>query len=285
MIGYRYFRDAGVWWRYHHGALIPLQMPHAAPLETAREIRGLLIRRRALFARWEEQFDRSRPTEWWHVIKDEPEELSGLSANTRSKIRRGAKRFEVRPATTDEISVEGHAVYRSAFERYDTFERPLSGRRFRRSIENLPPETEFRAVRERDTGRMVAFSENLVRDDACFYVTIWFEPAALGGYAGYLLIHEMNRHYLNERRLRYVSDGARSLSHQTRIQTFLQQTFGFRRAYARLRVVYFPGVGLAVKWLYPFRDRFERRSGALSRKIAILLEQERIHRACAGEGP
>jgi len=128
---------------------------------------------------------------------------------------------------------------------------------------------------------MAAFSENLVRDGACFYDTIWFEPESLKRYAGYALFYEMNKHYLNERDLRYVSDGARNISHQTNIHDFLEKKFGFRRAYARLRVVYFPGVGIAVRALYPFRRWFSRRSGGLLQKISVLLEQERIRRSCA----
>lgn len=281
MIGYHYFSGAHTSWRLHHGVLIPLGMPHALPLITAQEIRQTLIQHRAFLVRWEESFDQQGQGEWWHIIKDAPETLETLSSNTRSKVRRGLKKTISKPTSREVILNEGYEVYRSAFDRYDTFEAMFSPSQFREAVAALPAETEFWEARNHETGALVAFSENLVRDEACFYNTMWFQPEALKAYAGYALIHEMNKHYLNERGLRYVSDGARSISHDTNIHDFLEQKFGFRRAYARLRVVYFPGVGAAVRLLYPFRQWFAGRSSGVFQKIAVLLEQERIRRACS----
>jgi hypothetical protein len=280
MIGYQYFRRRDMVWRRHHGALIPLTMPHAIPPVPAREGLSLTVRHHAPFVRWEEGFDQLESGEWWHVIKDVSEELASLSSNTRSKVRRGLKRFVANPLPREAILSEGYDVYRAAFHRYESFEAMFNYADFRQAVEMLPAETEFWAVRDRDSGKMVAFSENLVRDDACFFDTIWFEPGALKAYAGYVLFHEMNKHYLNDRGLRYISDGARNISHQTNVHEFLEQKFGFRRAYAKLRVMYFPGVGVAVRLLYPFRRWFAGRPAPLFQKIAVLLEQERIRRSC-----
>ena len=284
MIGYKYFRYNGIDWRRHHGALVSLGMPHVdKPLQVA-DARRLLVKHRALFIRWEDQFDQLSTGEWWHVIKDELEDFDALSRNTRSKLRRGAKRFEAGTAKRKSILAEGYEVYKSAFDRYQTFEEMHSEKAFQQAIAKLPENTEFWAVREQESGQMVAFSENLVQDGACFYDTMWFQPDALRAYAGYLLIHAMNKHYLNERGLLYVSDGARSISHQTNVHEFLEQKFTFRRAYARLRVVYFPGLSILVKLLYPFRTLFNNRSASLLQKIAVVLEQERIRRACLASG-
>lgn len=284
MIGYTHFATDQASWRFHHGVLIPMDMPHTAlPVEDER-VRQLVTQQRVFLARWEDSFDQPEESEWWHIIKDTPEHLENLSSNTRSKVRRGLKSTAPAPTTREVIQEEGYEVYRSAFDRYETFETMLPHSQFQTAIESLPEETEFWEARNRETGELVAFSENLVRDEACFYNTMWFQPQALKAYAGYALIHEMNKHYLNERGLRYVSDGARSISHNTNIHDFLEQKFGFRRAYARLRVVYFPGVGMAVRLLYPFRQWFANRSQGVFQKIAVLLEQERIRRACAAQG-
>ena len=97
MIGYDFFAFSGFLWRRHQGALIPLTMPHALPKRKFDQARRLLMSHRAPFVRWEEDFDQLDSSDWWHVIKDEVEDLSLLSKNTRSKIRRGAKRFCVAP--------------------------------------------------------------------------------------------------------------------------------------------------------------------------------------------
>jgi len=282
MIGFKSIVYAGVVWRRHYGVLVPLQMPHAIPNKLSKQkVKLGLLRTGSMLARWEELFDQVGDSEWWHVIKDTPENLSTLSANTRSKVRRGLKSYQVAPENREVVVNEGYEVYRSAFGRYQTFERALSNSEFQEAIESLPSQTEFWAAKCLTTGNMVAFSENLVRDEAVFYDTIWFDPAALKGYVGYALFHEMNKHYLNDRRFRYVSDGARSISHQTNVHQFLQEKFGFRRAYARLRVAYAPGIGLAVALLYPFRRWIDKSTLSFLQKIAVLLEQERIRRACA----
>ena len=284
MIGYEHFEHQGFSWRRHHGALVPRCMPHVPPPDGGEGIRRLLIQRRAFFARWEEGFDLTESGEWWHVIKSGEEDFETLSKKVKNQVRRGGKEgFEAALVGRDKIQSEGYAVYRAAFDRYETFEELYSEEQFHQAIARLPAETEFWAVWRLDSGEMVAFSENLVRDNACFYSTMWFQPQALKRYAGYLLIHEMNKYYLNERSLQYVSDGARNISHQTNIHEFLEQKFGFRRAYARLRVVYAPGVGLAVWLLYPLRKWFSRRSAPMLQKVGVLLEQERIRRACATE--
>lgn len=279
MIGYRFFRSNGFLWRKHLGALLPLSMPHRSPRLHKPQAVALLLKHFAYLIRWETDFDRTVPSEWWHVIKSEPEALERLSANTRSKIRRGERQYTVEPITKGDILMEGYAVYSKAYQRYNTFEPLMSRAAFSRAILRLPAETEFWAVRSRETGEMEAFSENLVADDACFYLTIWATPDALRRYASYALIHGMNKHYLNERKLAYVSDGARNISHETGIHDFLMARFGFRRAYARLHVVYSPLLAPLIYALFPFRRTIARTRGKLCKKITVLLEQEAIRRS------
>ncbi|SEK48569.1 GNAT family N-acetyltransferase [Halomonas daqiaonensis] len=279
MIGYEYFHDEGFLWRKHQGTLIPLSMPHRDARLEAPDARALLKAHGALLVRWESNFDCASTTDWWHVIKSEEEHLEVLSRSTRSKVRRGSRQLSVSCEPRCSVLNEGYVVYRQAYERYDTLEPMMSEAAFREAIRQLPPETEFWTVRTRESNELVAFSENLVIDDACFYLSIWFNPASLGQYAAYTLFYEMNLHYLNERRLRYVSDGARSISHDTGIHDFLINRFGFRKAYAKLHVVYTPLLAAAVHALYPFRRLIGKTSRPMFRKLTVLLEQERIHRS------
>lgn len=278
MIGYRYFRDNDFLWRKHMGALLPLSMPHRHPGLGQPQALALLTRHLAYLVRWESDFDCGTPSEWWHVIKSEPEALEHLSANTRSKVRRGDRQFVIEAASRDEILTEGHDVYCKAYQRYDTFETMMSKQDFDKAILKLPEETEFWSARNKETGEMQAFSENLVRDGACFYLTIWLTPDALKRYATYALIHHMNHHYLNQRGLAYVSDGARNISHQTGIHDFLIERFRFRKAYARLHVAYFPLLLPIIYLLFPFRGRIGQAQGKAWKKIDVLLKQEAIRR-------
>lgn len=194
------------------------------------------------------------------------------------------KNFLCEPVAPEFICERGYAVYLAAYDRYRTFEQRLTERDFRQAISALPCDTEFWIARDKATGEPAAFSENLVRDGATFYVTMWFSQPALRKYAAYALIHSMNRHDLNERGLDYVADGARSISHKTAIHDFLIEKFRFRRAYAQLHVVYPNWLGRGVRCLYPLRGVFSAAEGGLARKLSVLFEQERLRRVCVHEG-
>lgn len=280
MIGYKHFESHSLKWRYHQGALLPLTPPHKFSNFFAGDAKKLLKEKGGYFLRWESSFDTETEAPWWHVIKSEKEAIDTLSSNTRSKVRRGLKKYECQVISKEKVLAEGYEVYSEAYQRYDTFEPMLSQLDFQRGIEELPEETEFFGVIEKGSNNLVAFSENYVEEGACFYLTIWFHPAHLRKYSSYALFHEMNKHYLNERELQYVSDGARSLSHDTNIHDFLIDKFGFRKAYSNLNVVYSPLIKLVTKSLYPFKNIIRRVPLNSAKKVYVLLEQEHIWRAC-----
>lgn len=279
MIGYHFVKCRGLTWRDNQGGLFPLSPPPLFESMDLKEARQLMRDSGALFVRWESDFDRLPQGKWWHVIKDEGYDLADLSANTRSKVRRGLKVYCCKPLTRDEVLSEGHDVYVKAFSRYATHERQFSRCEFEKALRSLPKKTEFWGVREKDSGLLVAFSENYVETDVCFYNTIWFDPDSLRKYSSYALFYEMSRYYLEGRSFRYVSDGARSLSHGTEIHDFLIAKFGFRKAYARLHVTYTPWLGVLVKAIYPFRFWIARVPLKPFKKATILLSQETCRRA------
>jgi hypothetical protein len=272
----------GCRWRRAHGGLIPHSFPHELESVNAQDARTLRAREHARLIRWESDFDGGQETDWWHVIKDAPDGLMDLKPKVRNAVRQGLRDFDVGKVSRQEILSEGYEVYVAAYARYETFEPMLDATAFSRAVESMPAATEFWAVRARDGSGLLAFAENVVGRDACFYSTMWFSPRALKGNGSYALIHCMNEHYLGERGMRYVSDGARNISHQTNVHQFLQDKFGFRKAYCRLHVEYAPWVAGVVAAAYPMREWLRRHK--VSARLDVLLEQERIRRACAEGG-
>lgn len=283
MIGYEYFKDGSFFWRKHFRSLIPLSMPHIDPALSMLDAKKLLKENRALFIRWDTFFDNLVETNWWHVIKDEKEDITKLKKKARNQVRRGNKEFEIRLSKRDIIK-NAYSIYRIAFETYNTIETSLTRNEFQKSINNLPKETEFWGVFDKSTDKLVGFSENLVIDNACFYMSIWILPEAMRRYASYTLFHEMNKYYLNDCQLRYVSDGARSISHDTNVHDFLQSKFGFRKAYSKLNVVYSDRFGFLIFMTYPFRRIINILPGTFFQKVSILLFQEEIRRSCESKG-
>lgn len=281
MIGYSSISHLGVTWRDNQGGLFPLSPPSMVSGISERDARELLRSQRSIFVRWESDFDQVTESPWWHIIKDGDCSLADISSNTRSKVRRGLRAYDCEVLPYSSLLEEGYGVYSSAFSRYETHETKFSRSEFEDALKALPKQTEFWGVREKGSGNLVAFSENYVEGNTCFYNTIWFEPKALKKYSSYALFYEMNRYYLEDREMQYVSDGARSLSHATQIHDFLESKFGFRKAYARLHVIYKPWLRIAVATFYPLRKLIDKVSYGPFKKASILLKQEEIRRQCA----
>ena len=91
-------------------------------------------------------------------------------------------------------------------------------------------------------------------------------------YAYYGLIYEMNRYYLEERGLKYVNDGARSITNHSNIQPFLIDKFNFRKAYCHIYIHYKLWLGIAIKILYPIRKMIPMT------QVKALLEMESLSR-------
>ena len=71
------------------------------------DAKRLLKLRKAMLIRWDEAFDSDENNEWWHVLKDEPEDLALLSSKTRNLVRRGLKDFESKPCSQNFIEEHG----------------------------------------------------------------------------------------------------------------------------------------------------------------------------------
>ena len=280
MIGYNFFVEHAVCWRDNQGGIFPLSPPFKLAGMDESKARQIMKDHRALFLRWESDFDQIEEGGWWHIVKNQADPLETLPKKTRYMVRKAAREYEARPVDVGTIVDNGYDVYTQAYKRYNTHEPMFSRTRFCGAVKELPKETEFWGVYEKASGRLVAFSENYVEAETCFYVTMWIEPESLTKFAGYLLFHEMELHYLGDRGFKYISDGARSLSHDTNIHNFLISKFKFRKAFARLHVVYAPWIGGAVAITYPFRKWIEKIPLKSFKKVSILLRQEEVRRQC-----
>lgn len=280
MIGYKSILVNGVRWRENQGGMFPLFPPHTFSNFTNNSAFEVLNKEDALFIRWESEFDQSIETPWWHVINSSGCKIEDLSSKTRAKVRKGGRCFHAEIVEPEEVCRSCYPVYVSAFSRYDTHERKMTESEFVSAIKSLPQETEFWVVYDNDTNEPVAFSENLVSNRVCSYITTWYNPDSLKRYSSYFLIQLMTEYYLAKIDIDYVSNGARNISHDTNAHELLENRFNFRKAYARLHVVYSPLLDFAVKCAYPFRHLIKRIPFDLFKKASILLKQEEIRRRC-----
>ncbi|ACJ28364.1 hypothetical protein swp_1582 [Shewanella piezotolerans WP3] len=278
MIGYKFESNKGICFRDNQKGLFPLSPPLKQADLKPCEAYEILKASDCYFIRWDKNFDRTENQCWWHIIKDNFEPVENLPKKTRYMVKKASSTYFVQLIDKEVILNFGYDIYISAYSRYKTHERIFTKSEFLLSINSLPDNTDFFGVFENDTNQMVAFSENYIERNVCFYVTMWSTPDSMKKFSSYLLFHEMEKHYLYDLKFKYISDGTRSISHDTNIHQFLMSKFNFRKAYADLNLVYKPWFGAIVSLLYPFKWMIDNSGISILKKLSILLLQEEIRR-------
>ena len=267
-------------WRKYNGALIPSLPPHIE-VDTSG-IREKIKDENSFFARWTTNFDCDEETEFWHVICDKFIPIEDLSKNTRNNIRRGLKRCEVKKVSHKFIMENAYDLYRIAFDNYKGHLVPDSKEDFLKEYEtyNNKEKWDFWAVFEKESYNLIAFSRNKIEYDQCELCTTKFHPQYLRRfYPSEALFYTMNQYYLDDKKLKYVNDGARSISHETNIQSFFIQKFKFRKAYCKLNIIYSPNIKFILTIIYPFKSIISLFKFGIFIKINILIFQEKIRRS------
>lgn len=216
-------------------------------------------------------FDNKEETCFWYVIKDSFGGMEELSSKMRNQVRKCFKTMRVERISAKQLLENGYDVFVEAAESYRIKLSIPSKSEFKNRIENAL-ENEYWGVFDIETGKLVAFSMNAVSEDCCEYRTMKAIPKYEKLYAYYGLIYEMNRYYLDELKLKYVNDGARTITNHSNIQSFLIEKFKFRKAYCHVRIYYKWWFGAIVKILYPFRNLIK------NTKVRAVLNMEAMSR-------
>ncbi|WP_270592040.1 hypothetical protein [Butyricimonas faecihominis] len=209
------------------------------------------------------------------MIKDSFGGIEELSTKVRNQIRKSFKTYDIKRISSDEMLRVGYPVFLAALKSYKVKAKIISELDFVDSIKkgSLKGNIDYWAVYDKKTGQVVAVAINTLHGDCCEYNTMKADPQYLNStYPYYGLIFEMNRYYLDELKLLYVNDGAKSITNHSNIQTFLIDKFNFRKAYCRVQIVYQWWFKLMVVLLYPFRSLIP------VLKIRAILNIEEIRR-------
>jgi len=212
--------------------------------------------------------------DWYAVICRRWESLADLSANTRSKVRRGLRNNDVRKVDAQCIVDLGYETHKCASARYGVTAKTEAY--FKESMlvaADFANIIDFWGVFHE--GSMVGYAQVHVFDDIeANYSAVVLHPGFFKVYTSYALVHAMNEYYLHDRAYSYVNDGFRSILHPTEFQELLINKFGFERVSVKLRIHYKPY--LAVMMSAP--KVFRRIVGRIDRRFAAL---NTLHEAAA----
>jgi hypothetical protein len=259
-------------YKIYNKGLIFKGAPHSENELSFEEYKILFKSKKALFVRNIFDFDCNKNTSFWFIIKDNFLGMDELKSKVRNQVKRAFKTFDIRIITKDEIIKSGYRVYLSSYERYkDIANSPMSQKKWKEIIMKAGDKVEYWGAYEKDKNELIAYSENLLQDNICKYVALKASPAFLKDYPFYGLLYLMNEHYLVNRKMLYVTDGARSVTEHSNIQSFLEK-FLFRKAYCQLKVKYVWWLEIIIKLLFPFRKLISYK------KVKYLLKFEAMQR-------
>ncbi len=250
----------------YKGAWVYKNHPHMAEEIDENNARKTL-KSGGLFLRNIYNFDNTTNRSFWYVIKDSYGGLEELPSKVRNQVRRSLNTYDFKRVSKTEMQEIGLALFNKSRERFNDKSLFVTQEAWNDSLnqENL----EFWLGYNKKEDTPAVFAINTVYDEYCDYNTMGISPDVPNNtYPIYGLLFEMNRFYLEERRLKYVLDGARSLTEHSNIQPFLEDKFNFRKAYCDLQLFYKPWLGFAIKLAFPFRKWIN------NRKAAALLRQE-----------
>tara|TARA_B100000214_G_scaffold141453_1_gene101126 strand:- start:5439 stop:6257 length:819 start_codon:yes stop_codon:yes gene_type:complete len=259
-------------WRKYNRAIIPREAPHI--LVDSQNIISIIKCNKVLFARWVTNFDCKEKMNFWYIIKDNSSEISSYSTNTRNQIRKGLKNFKIRIVDKSEIMNKGYDIYKQAFKNYEGPKKIKDKNIF---LLDLEDNFHFWGIYNKEK-ELIGYAQNRILNNSCDYSTIKVDPKYLRDYPYYALFYEMNRYYLSKMKLQYVSDGSRSILHQTNIQDFLVTKFKFRKAYCKLNIIYHPMIKPIVFFIYPLRKILQFFPFNFFYNLNKLLFQEEIRR-------
>jgi hypothetical protein len=204
--------------------------------------------------------------------------MEELSSRTRNKVRRALTTYDIRIVPSSDVLQHGLSIYNSALKGYSKHSRMMTQKQLETMVgdhsNNKSGTYEYWMVFDKTTNAAVALSINILKQDCCEYVSLKCNTDYLHNstYPFYGLFYEMNRYYLQDKSIKYVCDGARSITEHSNIQSFLEEQFNFRKAYCDLQIVYTWWMKLFINALYPFRKIIKHK------KTQALLRMEAMRR-------
>lgn len=230
-----------------------------------------LLKKGGLVVRNTYEWDKSVESSFWYVIKDEFGDIKELPTKVRNQVRKSLKTYEFKIVPYEEMLRVGCELFNKSRERFGDNQK-FTQEQWKDRL-NRDKNNEYWIGYEIETGKPASFALNAIYYDYVDYCTMGISPDFPNNtYPMYGLIFEMNRYYLEERKAKFVCDGARSITGHSNIQTVLEEKFKFRKAYCDMQVFYKWWLGIAINLLYPFRGFIK------IPQVKALLNQEAMSR-------
>ena len=270
-------------WCYYKHAIVPATAPHETADEDPLKSGSLwkAVGGHPLFARWTSDFDCGTPTDWWYIIKDTPFLLTDVKASYRYKINKGLKHFEVQIVNPVEYAEALYRLQLEAFSGYPAKYRPaIDHENFITGLRKRSRKGTTFAAFSKDDGSIAGYIYTETLGNCVMLSVQRSNPSYEKLQVNAALLYGLLSHFHAElTEGMYITDGERSVVHETNFHDYLEKYFHFRKAYCKLHILYRPGIQCIVAALYPFRGLFKRCNRIfLLNQIYSVLSMEEIIR-------
>lgn len=247
-------------WIYYNHALVPNVAPHET-IEIPKFNKKFWKKREEgypLLAQWITDFDCDLETQFWYIIRTDPYETEKLSKSTRKHIRQALKKCYVREIEDNEVG-KMYSCYRAAYKRYKKADNFRSYESIKEEFFNRKEKNMFYyGAFELETNCLIGFFICTCHKDYFEINMSKFNPEFMALRPSDALHDYVLKLWMNKPEIKYVSSGSRSLNHETNVQEYKINTFGFHKAYCKLHIQYRPCIYPIVKVLYEFRHLLKK---------------------------
>lgn len=247
-------------WHYYNHAMLPDCAPHEVA-ETScitdgsiwKDVRGGGA---LLLARWTTDWDCGYDTDWWYVIKDAPYSFDDLAPAQRKHIRQALKRCDVRVIDPEEYLSDLYRVFKEAVAKYEGYRDSTTFELFSVGLCNLPSNSKCWGAFRSEDNRLIGYMTVYEHEEYAAISVAKFSSQFLKDGPSDALYHTVLTYYLNERSLKYISSGERSISHITNTQEYKIHKFAYRKCYCKLHITFHPKYKAVISILYWFKSFF-----------------------------
>lgn len=236
--GHRVLHGAGAYW-YDASPGFFLALPsHRLLRPSEDDLQALLRHQPCAGLRFAAPLDGPGKLSYQIVCDTRPYGLEPLSANVRSKVRRGLRRCEIAPVPFATIAAQGRPADRDTLARQGRAVR-LGDRAWDAYWTAAAATPSMEGWAAFVGGGLAAFLVSVQLDDCVEFLLARSRSDALDAYPNNALVYEVARRMLNERGVRQITFGLESLEDVEALDQF-KYGMGFRRAPLRQRVVFHP---------------------------------------------
>jgi hypothetical protein len=239
-LGHRVVQTPSCYW-YDVHPWFYLNFPHHRTVEPSASELSAVFRRMPAGVRYFSPADAPGQPSHAFVIRDRGYDLDTLSANTRSKVRRGLGRCQMERLEPSYVRDHGRAIDEDTLRRIHVRER-------------YPWDAYWKAVAESEGvevwgalagGELVAYTVSVLADRACEIQIARSSSEALRFYPNNALLFSVTRDMLSRSSIDEVFFGVQSLDAGEGIDSF-KVSMGFEKSPIRQRVTLHPVVRLAL---------------------------------------